>query len=129
MTDNTVKLPEPAATIGPCMFGGEPKVAVPVFTADQLTAAVMADRAERSQWTKQKPTNPGVYAVCRYNIGYPEDRAVVEVDVVDGKLRTNLHEINSERFPSRWARLGLHNDKFQWLWLAPLPQPPAEDGE
>ena len=42
MTD--VKLPEPAATIGPCMFGGEPKVAVPVFTADQLTAAVMAER-------------------------------------------------------------------------------------
>ena len=58
MTDNTVKLPElpqpahPTHSIGPLWNAKQMQ--------DYATAAVMADRAERSQWTKQKPPNPGL---------------------------------------------------------------------
>lgn len=77
------------------------------------------------QFSRGKPTKPGIYKVRGFNLFRPRNRwreAVVEVRLYRGVLRCNLHEINSSDDPiATWAPISEYNDDFEWL--GPFAEP------
>lgn len=71
-----------------------------------------------SGWSNQKPTQPGAYWI-RGNLLQAD--ALVQVQVVDGVLWCNLHQVNTElRLDYGFTIEQLHQD-FEWLGpLAPM---------
>lgn len=90
---------------------------------ERLRAALVSPPAQVDlrQWTKSKPTQPGIYAVRRFHYGHPDDYAVVEVVERDGELRSSLHQRTSEwPLADRYdARIADMSDSFEWLKVAP----------
>jgi hypothetical protein len=69
-------------------------------------------------WTKNKPTKPGIYKVKGFNMFRAPSKqrvAVVEVRSYRGRLHCNLHESNSSDDPvSEWSWMQDLNSDFQW---------------
>ena len=83
-------LPAPVATIGPCMFGGQPSVETPVFTADQMRDYAAAALAA------QQPVGD-VKNFDSYEIHFaPIDRSGLDVELVRASLYEKLLKQHEE---------------------------------
>lgn len=77
-------------------------------------------------WTSEKPTEPGAYWVKDFELygralSARRGKALVEVRRVDGDLRCNLHEQNSDNDTDQWSAIAVMDDAFRWC--GPLVPP------
>lgn len=74
-------------------------------------------------WSRNKPTEPGIYQVRGFNACRPKSQQfVATVTVVMGRghksrkseLMCNLHRSTSEDDLTEWGRLANYDDAFEW---------------
>lgn len=66
-------------------------------------------------WTKSKPANTGAYYVRGIRRGEPDSRpALVEVELVEGKLVCNINKQNTDDAPAGWQEVGNLSPDFEW---------------
>ncbi len=75
----------------------------------------MADAAD---WTRTKPCKEGFYAVRGFYLNERARIALVVVDMVDGELRSSLHENNGDHDPDAWLAIAEHSDECEWRKLS-----------
>jgi len=93
-------------------------------TCPTCFGAVPADRAHlleseqaATQWTNNKPNEPGAYWVRGFRIGEPDSRpALVEVARnEEGELLCNVNEHNTNDETHQWSHVEDMADRFEWF--------------
>ena len=64
----------------------------------------------------KKPDVAGIYKVSGFNLSNRRAYAIVEVAMVDGELRSNLHECNSDHETDDWMAISDHGN-FTWSYI------------
>lgn len=68
-----------------------------------------------ASWTQARPVTAGAYYVRGFRRGEPASRpALVEVEVVDGKLVCNINAQNTDDAPAGWQAVGNLSPDFEW---------------
>lgn len=82
---------------------------------DGLREAASALRSSgEAGWIKGHPTEPGIYRVRGFHVGFPDDFAVVEVVRDNAELVCNIHCENSNRDLGDWSLVASCNAEFEW---------------
>ena len=76
------------------------------------------------QWTKVRPTNPGIYKVRGFNDAKTE--AIVNVDIHLFDLVCNLHGCNSSPVDEYDSFIDDLSSDLEWLGPFVIPTPPAQ---
>lgn len=68
----------------------------------------------------KRPEVAGIYKVSGFHLGNRMAYAIVEVAMIDGELRSNLHERNSDHETDDWLAISNHADNFKWSYVGSL---------